>query len=130
MTVLAGCCMSLLFYFGPVIGLLAFEVRRGRLKAEVACLLFTAFAVLSNRLISLHIVSTMAHTDAPALGLGALALGLVGRIRGERLGATGVGAIVAAICASIEGEVAPCHRVDDLPLNGCLCRAPDVEFIL
>lgn len=105
MTVLAGCCLSLLFYFGPVTGLLAFEARRGRLKAEVACLLFTAFAVLSNRLISLYMVSTMAHTDAPALGFGALALGLVGRIRGERLGTIGVGAIVAAICASYSKQV-------------------------
>ena len=104
MTVLAGCCLSLLFYFGPLIGLLAFEVRRGRLKAELAFLLFTAFAVLSNRLVSLHMVSTMAHADAPALGLGALALGLVGRIRGDRLGTTGVGAIVAATCASFSKQ--------------------------
>jgi len=105
MTVVAGCCLSLLFYFGPLIGLLAFEVRRGRLKAEVACLLFVAFAVLSNRMISLHMVSTMAHADAPALGFGALALGLVGRIRGDRLGTIGFGAVVAAICASLSKQV-------------------------
>jgi hypothetical protein len=105
MTVLVGCCLSLLFYFGPFVGLLTLEVRRRRLKADVACLLFAIFAVLSSCVISLHMVSTMAHADAPALGFGAVALGLVGRIRGNRLGTIGFGAIVAATCAALSKQV-------------------------
>jgi hypothetical protein len=104
MMVLTGCCLSLLFYYVPIMGILAYEVRRGRLTAVMALLLFTVFALLSNRLISLRYVSTSVHADAPALAFGALALGLVGRIRSDRLGLEGVGAILAAICACLSKQ--------------------------
>jgi hypothetical protein len=103
--VLAGRCLSLLYYFGPVIGLLVFEVRRGRLKAGLACLLFMDFAVISHRVIALRYPSTEIHADAPALGLGAISLAMVGRIRGDRLGMTGFAAVLAAICATLTKQV-------------------------
>jgi hypothetical protein len=98
--VLAGRFQSLLYGFAPVIWLLALEVRRGRLKAVNAAVMFLVFALLANRLISLRYVTTEVHADAPALALGCIALGLVGRIRGAAMSPAWYGAIVASILAA------------------------------
>jgi hypothetical protein len=105
MMVLFGGCLSVVYYFAPVAWLLGLEVRRGRMKPELAALLFAVFAIVSNRLIALLMASTLPHADAPALALGAVSLGLVGLMRGKRLGKAGVGAVLAAIGATFSKQV-------------------------
>ena len=79
--VLAGRIQSLLYCFVPLIWVLTLEVRRGRLRTVNGVILFILFALLANRIAALRYVTTEIHADAPALALGCLALGLVGRIR-------------------------------------------------
>jgi hypothetical protein len=80
--ILAGKVLSLLFYFGPVALVLTREWRRGRVSAEMAVVLFAAFALLTAAMRPLRYVATEVIADAPALGLGALALAALGSVRG------------------------------------------------
>ena len=103
--VMAGRCLSLLYFFGPFAWVLSLEVRSGRLKLLNACLVFTVFAVLASRMVCLRYSSTEVHADAPALALGCISLGLVGLMRGPGLGWAGYGAITTAVLATWTKQV-------------------------
>jgi hypothetical protein len=103
--VLTGRIQSLLYCFVPLIWVLTLEVRRGRLRTVNGVILFILFALLANRIAALRYATTEIHADAPALALGCLALGLVGRIRVAEINWAWYGAIVASILAAWTKQV-------------------------
>jgi hypothetical protein len=80
--VVAGRLLSLFYFFAPVAWLFLTErtdrIRSGGLTGAV---LFCAFALLAHESRPLRYCSTEIHADAPALGLAALATGLLARAR-------------------------------------------------
>jgi hypothetical protein len=94
---LTGRFLTLLYYIGPVVWLLFGDLRRAEpYRWMVRGLLFVVFAFLTFRTRALLYVATEVHADAPALGLGALAVGFMARYQGGGR----VGALRAAmICA-------------------------------
>lgn len=75
--ILAGRSLSLIGFFGPVAWLLGREARRGRLSIATAVLLVGGFAILADGSPALRYASTAILADNPAIGLGAIALGLL-----------------------------------------------------
>ena len=82
--VLAGRCLSLVYFFAPAAWLLMTDrTDRTRWTGSAVRLLFAGFALLSSQSRPLRYCSTEIHADAPALGLAALAAGLMARSRPE-----------------------------------------------
>jgi hypothetical protein len=80
--VLAGRLLTLVYFFAPVAWLLMTErTDRARNVGLSGALLFCVFALLARDSRPLHYCSTEIHADAPALGLAALATGLLARTR-------------------------------------------------
>jgi hypothetical protein len=97
---LAGRCLTMIYDLGPVVWLiLSAGTRRDRQARWVRLLLLLTFALLTTQSRALSYCSTEVHADAPALGLGALALGLLGRCQGPADRARRWGAIVLAALA-------------------------------
>src|SRR4051812_46691128 len=84
--VLAGRCLSLVYFFAPAAWLLMTDrTDRTHWTGTSGALLFAGFALLSSQSRPLRYCSTEIHADAPALGLAALAAGLMARSRpGDR----------------------------------------------
>ena len=85
-TVLAGRCLSLVYFFAPAAWLLMTDrTDRTRWTGSAGALLFAGFALLSAQSRPLRYCSTEIHADAPALGSAAVAAGLIARA-GPRIG--------------------------------------------
>jgi len=80
-----GRCLSLFYFYAPVAWLLLTR-REGenRLALSSRWLLFVTFGLLTCSTRALRYCSTEIHSDAPALGLAALALGVMCRARTPR----------------------------------------------
>jgi hypothetical protein len=82
--VLAGRLLSLVYFFVPAAWLLLTDrAGRTRWSGLSGILLFSTFALLSIQSRPLRYCSTEIHADAPALGLAAVAVGLMARGRPE-----------------------------------------------
>jgi hypothetical protein len=80
--VLCGRCLSLVFYYTPAAWLIGASLPGRDSSARwTRVLLLACFALLTSQSRALSYCSTEVHADAPALGLGAAALGLVARGR-------------------------------------------------
>ncbi|HZW31670.1 MAG TPA: hypothetical protein VFF52_13235, partial [Isosphaeraceae bacterium] len=121
--VLAGRLLSLVFFFAPAAWLLLTDRGdRTRPTGLTGVLLFGCFAMLTNQSRPLRYCSTEIHADAPALGLAAVAVGLMARSRPEdRPWRMGVALILATLSVWTKQLTAPV-LVIILPLWAYLTR--------
>src|SRR5262245_17369226 len=109
--VLAGRVLSLVYFFAPAAWLLltdADRADRSRWTGLSGLLLFSTFALLSGQSRPLLYCSTEIHADAPALGLAAVAVGLMARSRpGDRPRAGGVALLLAWLSVWTKQLTAP-----------------------
>jgi hypothetical protein len=78
---LVGRCLSLVSYFVPAAWILGGGMDRHASPRWVRWLLLATFALLTHHFEALRSCSTEIHADAPALGLAALAVGVMARSR-------------------------------------------------
>ena len=121
--VLAGRLLSLVYFFGPAAWLLMTDRGdRTRHTGLAGALLFGCFALLSDQSRPLHYCSTEIHADAPALGLAAVAVGLMARSRPEdRPWRMGVALLLATLSVWTKQLTAPVLLIV-LPLWAYLTR--------
>jgi hypothetical protein len=84
--VAAGDVLTSLYYFGPALGVMLIEARRRKAHWPAAGLCLAVFVLFSGAARALAGPAFWIHADAPALGLGALAVAMA-YFRQSRLGA-------------------------------------------